>query len=217
MGLRTLVASTLFAAAAAFAAPDRAGAAPSGRPITIVMLGDSLTAGYGLPERDALPTQLQRLLKAEGHDIVIVNAGVSGDTVADGLARLDWAIGDDADAVIVALGANDMLRGRDPAQTRREFDTLLGKLAEKKLPLLVCGMLAARNLGPTYAAAFDPIFPELAKKYGASLYPFLLDGVALDRALNQADGLHPNRDGAAKIAAALVKPVVELAARVRRD
>lgn len=201
----------------ALALAPLAGRSAAAASLRLAALGDSLTAGYGLPERDALPTQLQRLLQAEGHDIVIVNAGVSGDTVADGLARLDWAIGDDADAVIVALGANDMLRGRDPQQTRRDLDTLLGRLAEKKLPLLVCGMLAARNLGPTYAAAFDPIFPDLAKKYGASLYPFLLDGVALDRALNQADGLHPNRDGAAKIATALVKPVVELAARVKRD
>lgn len=217
MNRRTLVLTSLIAAGAAFSAPNAGAAAAPGRPVTIVMLGDSLTAGYGLPERDALPNQLQRLLQAAGHDIVIVNAGVSGNTVADGLARLDWAVGDDADAVIVALGANDMLRGRDPALARRDLDTILSRLSARKLPILVCGMLAARNLGPAYAAAFDPIFPELAQKYGALLYPFLLDGVALDRTLNQNDGLHPNRDGAAKIAAALVGPVVELASRVRPD
>lgn len=192
-------------------------ATAAGRPVTVVMLGDSLTAGLGLPDQDSPPSQLQRLLRAQGHDIVIVNAGVSGDTVADGLARLDWAVGDDADAVVVALGANDMLRGRDPALTRRDLDALLAKLAERKLPVLVCGMLAARNLGPAYAAAYDPMFRELAEKHGAALYPFLLDGVALDRSLNQKDGLHPNREGAAKIAAALLGPVVELAARVRRS
>lgn len=192
-------------------------AAAAGRPVTVVMLGDSLTAGLGLPDQDSPPSQLQRLLRAQGHDIVIVNAGVSGDTVADGLARLDWAVGDDADAVVVALGANDMLRGRDPALTRRDLDALLAKLEERKLPVLVCGMLAARNLGPVYAAAYDPMFRELAEKHGAALYPFLLDGVALDRSLNQKDGLHPNREGAAKIAAALLGPVVELAARVRRS
>lgn len=192
-------------------------ATAAGRPVTVVMLGDSLTAGLGLPDQDSPPSQLQRLLRAQGHDIVIVNAGVSGDTVADGLARLDWAVGDDADAVVVALGANDMLRGRDPALTRRDLDALLAKLQERKLPALVCGMLAARNLGPAYAAAYDPMFRELAEKHGAALYPFLLEGVALDRSLNQKDGLHPNREGAAKIAAALLGPVVELAARVRRS
>lgn len=211
MHRRTFVLTSLAAAAAISGA-----AAAAGRPVTIVMLGDSLTAGLGLAERDAPPSQLQRLLKEQGHDIVIVNAGVSGDTVADGLARLDWAVGDDADAVVVALGANDMLRGRDPALTRRDLDALLARLEERKLPVLVCGMLAARNLGPAYAAAYDPMFRELAEKHGAALYPFLLDGVALDRSLNQKDGLHPNREGAAKIAAALLGPVVELAARVRR-
>lgn len=211
MNRRTFVLSSLAVAAAISGA-----AAAPGRPVTVVMLGDSLTAGLGLPERDAPPSQLQRLLRDAGHDIVIVNAGVSGDTVADGLARLDWAVGDDADAVVVALGANDMLRGRDPALTRRDLDALLGKLAQRKLPVLVCGMLAARNLGPAYAAAYDPMFRELAEKHGAALYPFLLDGVALDRSLNQRDGLHPNREGAAKIAAALLGPVVELAGRVSR-
>jgi acyl-CoA thioesterase-1 len=215
MNRRTLLRTPLLLAglaAGSALAPGRSGAA--GRPVRIVMLGDSLTAGLGLPARDAIPAQLQARLKAEGHDIVIVNAGVSGDTVADGLARLDWALGDGADAVIVALGANDMLRGRDPAQTRKDLDALLGRLAERRLPVLVCGMLAGRNLGPAYAAAFDSVFPDLAAKYGAALYPFLLDGVALDPKLNQPDGVHPNRDGAAKIAAALVGPVVALAARV---
>jgi acyl-CoA thioesterase-1 len=215
MNRRTLLRTPLLLAglaAGSALAPGRSAAA--GRPVRVVMLGDSLTAGLGLPARDAIPAQLQARLKAEGHDIVIVNAGVSGDTVADGLARLDWALGDGADAVIVALGANDMLRGRDPAQTRKDLDALLGRLAERRLPVLVCGMLAGRNLGPAYAAAFDSVFPDLAAKYGAALYPFLLDGVALDPKLNQPDGVHPNRDGAAKIAAALVGPVVALAARV---
>lgn len=217
MNRRRLVVTALLAASAAFFTPRIVSAAPPGRPITIVMLGDSLTAGLGLAERDAPPSQLQRLLKAQGHDIVIINAGVSGNTVADGLARLDWAVGDDADAVIVALGANDMLRGRDPALAKRDLDTILSRLAGRKLPVLVCGMLAGRNLGPAYAAAFDPMFKDLAEQHGALLYPFLLEGVALDRTLNQNDGLHPNRDGAAKIAAALVGPVLELAARVKRD
>jgi acyl-CoA thioesterase-1 len=204
----------LLALAALCALPGATRAAAT--PLRIVMLGDSLTAGLGLPARDAIPAKLQALLVARGHDVVIVNAGVSGDTVAQGLARLDWALGDRPDAVIVALGANDMLRGIDPAATRAGLDALLGRIRARGLPMLVCGMMAGRNLGPAYAAAFDPIFPDLAARYDALLYPFLLDGVALDPALNQRDGIHPNPAGAAIVAERLVPKMEDLIGRISR-
>jgi acyl-CoA thioesterase-1 len=167
--------------------------------LRIVALGDSLTAGYGLESPDAFTGALEAALVARGHDVVIVNAGVSGDTASDGAARVDWSVGDDADAVIVELGANDALRGVDPAITRDALDRLLGRLAERGLPVLLAGMMAPPNLGAEYAAAFNPIYPELAGKHGALLYPFFLDGVAADQSLNQPDGIHPNAAGVAVI------------------
>ncbi len=177
-------------------------------PLRIVALGDSLTAGYGLESPDAFTGALEAALRARGHDVVIVNAGVSGDTASDGLARVDWSVGEDADAVIVELGANDALRGVDPAITRDALDRLLARLEERGLPVLLAGMMAPPNLGADYAAEFNPIYPELAAAHGAILYPFFLDGVATDAALNQADGLHPNAAGVAVIVARIV-PAVE--------
>lgn len=182
-------------------------------PIRIVALGDSLAAGYGLESPDAFTGALQAALVARGHDVVIVNAGVSGDTASDGLARVDWSVGADADAVIVELGANDALRGVDPAITRDALDRLLARLGERGLPVLLAGMMAPPNLGEDYAAAFNPIYPELAEKHGALLYPFFLDGVAADASLNQPDGIHPNAAGVAVIVERIVPSVEALIGR----
>lgn len=183
-------------------------------PIRIVALGDSLTAGYGLDADDAFPVQLEAALKARGHDVVIVNGGVSGDTASDGLARLDWSVGDDADAVIVELGANDALRGNDPAIARDALDKLLDGLTGRGLPVLVAGMRAPPNLGREYVEAFDTIYPDLAAEYDALLYPFFLDGVAADPKLNQPDGIHPTADGVEIIVERMLPSVEALIERV---
>ena len=164
-------------------------------PVIILALGDSLTAGLGLEASAAFPTRLEAALKAKGLDVRIVNAGVSGDTAAAGLARLDWALSDAVDGLIVELGANDALRGLDPEQTEAALGAILEKAAARKLPVLIAGMQAPPNLGPDYVAAFDAIYPRLAEKHGAMLYPFFLDGVAAEPSLNQADGIHPNGKG----------------------
>jgi len=185
-------------------------------PIRILALGDSLTAGYGLGPGEGFTEQLEKALTAAGHNVVIINAGVSGDTAEGGLARLDWSLGDGADAVIVELGANDMLRGFDPDATRTALDTILTRIGEKNLPVLLAGMLAAPNLGADYGARFDAIYPELAAKHGAMLYPFFLDGVAAQAALLQPDGLHPNAAGVAVIVKAILPSVERLIAAVPR-
>jgi len=164
-------------------------------PVTILALGDSLTAGLGLEASEAFPTKLEAALRAKGLEVRIVNAGVSGDTAAAGLARLDWALSDAVDGLIVELGANDALRGLDPGQTETALDAILAKAAARKLPVLIAGMQAPPNLGPDYVAAFDAIYPRLAERHGAILYPFFLDGVAAKPSLNQADGIHPNGEG----------------------
>jgi acyl-CoA thioesterase-1 len=184
-------------------------------PVRIVVLGDSLSAGFGLPAQDALPAKLERALKAKGYAVEITNAGVSGDTAAGGLARLDWSVSDGTDAVILELGANDALRGSDPKATRASLDAIIKKLMERKIAVLLAGMLAPRNLGPDYAKAFDPIYPELAAEHGLILYPFILDGVAGDAALNQADGLHPTAAGVNIMVSSMLPKVEELVARVR--
>ena len=165
------------------------------QPVTILALGDSLTAGLGLEASEAFPARLEAALKAKGLDVRIVNGGVSGDTAAAGLARLDWALSDNVDGLIVELGANDALRGLDPAQTETALDGILAKAAARQLPVLIAGMRAPPNLGPDYAAGFDAIYPRLAEKHGAMIYPFFLDGVAAQPSLNQADGIHPNGKG----------------------
>jgi acyl-CoA thioesterase I len=177
-------------------------------PIKLVALGDSLTAGLGLPASESFPAKLEAALKARGHDVTIVNAGVSGDTAGDGLARLDWSVGDDANAVIVELGANDALRGLDPAMTRATLDKLLKRLGDRHLPVFIAGMRAPRNLGEDFDQRFDAIYPDLATKYGLTLYPFFLDGLVGRSDLLQADGLHPNAAGVEAIVGRMV-PVVE--------
>lgn len=181
-------------------------------PLKIVALGDSLTAGYGLAQNLSFAARLEAALKARGHDVAIVDAGVSGDTASDGLARLDWSVGEDAGAVIVELGANDALRGVDPAIARDALDRILSRLAERRLPVLLAGMRAPPNLGKDYAGAFDGIYADLAARHGVLLYPFFLDGVAADPALNQADGIHPNARGVDIIVGRLVPYVEKLIA-----
>jgi acyl-CoA thioesterase-1 len=172
-------------------------AALAAEPVKILALGDSLTAGYGLAEADAFTTRLQNALKDKGYDVQVINAGVSGDTTAGGRARLDWALGDQPQVAVVELGANDGLRGLDPASTRENLDAILTTLKERKIPTLLAGMYAPRNLGREYGDRFNAIYPDLAAKHDVPLYPFFLEGVALDPKLNQEDGMHPNAKGVA--------------------
>jgi acyl-CoA thioesterase-1 len=182
--------------------------AAAGRSLRIVAFGDSLTAGYGLPQSAAFPAVLERALKARGHNIEIVNAGVSGDTASGGLDRLDWSVPDGTDGVILELGANDMLRGLDPAATLRALDTIVSRLKGRGIPVLLAGMYASRNLGPAYVGRFDAIYRDLAAKHGLMLYPFFLDGVAGERTLNLPDGIHPTAQGVETIVQRMV-PTVE--------
>jgi len=190
-------------------------AAAAEKPIRIVVLGDSISAGFGLPAGEALPAKLEKALKAKGLNVAVENAGVSGDTPAGGLARLDWSVAEGTDAVIVELGANDALRGTDPKQTRAALDAIIRKLKERKIAVLLTGMLAPRNYGPDYVAAFDSIYPELAAAHGVLLYPFVLAGVAGEAALNQVDGIHPNAAGVDAIVKGLTPKAEELVIRVR--
>jgi acyl-CoA thioesterase-1 len=179
-------------------------------PTTVMAFGDSLFAGYGVADADNIPTQLGKALKADGYDVRMVNASISGDTTADGVARLDWSLADKPGLLLLELGANDALRGLDPDRARENLDAMLAKLQANKVPVVLFGMLAPRNLGPAYAAKFDPIYKALSEKYHVPLYPFILDGVALDPKLNQADGMHPNKDGV-QVIVKKITPVVERA------
>ena len=185
------------------------------REVTLLALGDSLTAGYGLQPSDAFPVKLEAALRAKGHQVKVVNAGVSGDTALDGSSRIDWALSEEVDAVIVELGANDALRGLPPGQAEDALDKLLARLAEKRLPVLLAGMRAPPNLGPEYQAAFDGMYPRLAQKHGALLYPFFLDGVAAETKLNQADGMHPNPAGVDVIVSRILPSVEDLLKQVQ--
>jgi acyl-CoA thioesterase-1 len=178
--------------------------------VTLLALGDSLTAGYGLQPSDAFPVKLEAALKARGHDVKVINAGVAGDTALDGASRVEWALSEDVDAVIVEFGANDALRGLPVPQAEQALDQLLGKLAQRKLPVLLAGMRAPPNLGPEYQAAFDGMYPRLAEKHGSLLYPFFLDGVAAEVKLNQADGMHPNPAGVDVIVERILPSVEKL-------
>jgi acyl-CoA thioesterase I len=190
-------------------------AARADEPVKIVALGDSLTAGYGLPEGDGFVPRLQAALTAKGIAATVENAGVTGDTASDGLARLDWSVPPGTDAVILELGANDMLRGIDPRVTREALDAILRRLQERHIAVLICGMRAAPNLGAEYAQAFERIYPELAAKYSVPLYPFFLDGVAADLKVLQHDGLHPTAGGVALIVTRILPHVEALVAHVR--
>ena len=183
--------------------------------VKIVALGDSLTAGLGLPLSEGFVPRLQAALAAKGLTAEVINAGVSGDTASDVLARLDWSVPEGTDAVILEVGANDMLRGLKPLVTRTAIDIILQRLKERHIAVLLCGMRAAPNLGTDYAAAFENIYPDLAVKYGIPLYPFFLDGVAADLGRLQRDGLHPNAAGVEVMVAAILPKVEELIGLVR--
>jgi acyl-CoA thioesterase-1 len=188
-------------------------------PYRILALGDSLTAGYNLPQANAFPVRLEAALRDKGYAVQVINAGVSGDTTAGGRARLDWAMGDHPDAAIIELGANDALRGLDPTQAFDNLDAILDRLSRAKVKVLLAGMLAPRNMGADYAKAFDGIYPRLAAKWKVPLYPFFLDGVALHADLTQADGLHPTAAGVDRIVSAIlpsVEAVIGSAAKAPR-
>ena len=170
-------------------------AQPAAKPIKLVVLGDSLSAGLGLPAQEAFPAKLQKALQAKGIDIDMVNAGVSGDTSSGGRDRLDWSVAEGTEGVIVELGANDALRGIDPDLTRAALTDIVARLKARKIPVMLCGMMAPPNYGADYAARFNSIYPDLAKQFDVPLYPFFLEGVAADAKLNQADGIHPTAEG----------------------
>jgi acyl-CoA thioesterase I len=209
---RPLVQALAFAAvvATAFAA------SVSARTLRLVALGDSLTAGLGLPPGKAFPDQLRAALRERGWDVEVLNAGVSGDTAEDGLARYDWAVPRDADALIVELGANDMLRALPPEETEKTLTTILAKAGAAHLPTLIAGMRAAPNLGAEYDRAFDAIYPAVAHASGAALYPIFLDGAAGNPKLNQPDGLHPNAAGVAVIVSRMLPAVEDVLRRAKQ-
>lgn len=186
-----------------------AGTVQAKEPPVLVVLGDSLSAGYGLAAQNAFPQKLQRHLTSLGMDVRVENAGVSGDTTADGLARLDWSVGPNADAVIIELGANDGLRGLHPEHAYANLDAILKHFQQRKLPVMLAGMRAPRNLGDEYTSAFDGIYPRLAQKYNVPLYPFFLEGVVNDPKLNQPDMLHPTAEGIDVIVQNIAPQVVE--------
>jgi acyl-CoA thioesterase I len=194
-------------------------AAPSAsadqRPVRIVALGDSLTAGYGLSAQAAFPARLEQALKAKGYAVEIVNAGVSGDTASRGLARLDWSVPENTDAVIVELGANDMLLGIDPTVTRKALAEIIRRLADRKIPVLLAGMRAAPNFDDTYAGDFERVYADLAQQNDVLFYPFFLEGIAAQTKFNLQDGIHPNAAGIDAIVARILPQVEELIARVK--
>ena len=211
--LRAAALATAFLAAGLLSAGPAAAADPA---LRLLAFGDSLIHGYGLPAGEAFPQQLEAVLRGEGFDIEVINGGNSGDTTAAGRARLDWALSDQPDLVLVTLGGNDMLRGLEPSETYRNLDAILARLKQEGLPVLLTGMLAPRNLGAEYAAEFDAVFPELAEKHGVAFYPFFLEGVAMRPALNQPDGLHPNGKGVGVIVEAILpalRPLIEAAGK----
>lgn len=185
------------------------------QPLRIVALGDSLTAGFGLQRGQSFPDQLQRALKKRGYDAVVANAGVSGDTTSAGLQRLAWAIPDGTDAVIVELGANDMLRGVDPKATRANLEKIIATLKERGIPVLLTGMRSLANWGDDYMGDFESIYPDLAREHDLILFPFFLEGVARDPKLNLPDGLHPTAEGIGKIVDRIMPSVEELIARTK--
>jgi acyl-CoA thioesterase I len=184
-------------------------------PVRILAIGDSLTQGYGLRSGMEFPAQLERALKARGQNVKVMNSGVSGDTSAGGLARLDWSLSENPEVAIVEFGGNDALRGLSPAELEKNLDGMLAKLKARRIPTLLAGMKAPRNMGASYIAQFDAVYPRLAKKHGVALYAFFLEGVALDRSLMQPDLIHANEKGVAAIVARMVPAVEALVAQAR--
>ena len=185
--------------------------AATGEP-RIAVLGDSLTAGFGLPKEDAFPARLEAALQAEGHAWQVVDAGVSGDTSAGGLARLDWVLADEPEVVIVELGANDGLRGLPTDRMEANLDAILARTRNAGSTVLLAGMRAPANFGPDYEAAFRAVYERLAARHGVAFYPFFLEGVAMEPGLNQEDGIHPNADGVAEIVRRILPHVVAVVA-----
>ncbi len=214
--VQTLIAAmALLIAALTVFSMSAMSATAADRPVKIVVLGDSLTAGYGLGAHEAFPAKLEQALKGRGLSVEVANAGVSGDTASGGLSRLDWSVPQGTDAVIVELGANDALRGVDPQVTRAALDSIVRQLRARKIEVLLCGMHAPRNMGADYVARFDPIFREIADAHQIALYPFFLDGVAVDAKFTLQDGMHPNSAGVSKIVEGILPAVEDLIARVR--
>jgi len=197
-------------ALAAWLLPAAVLGAAGSAPLRLLAFGDSLVHGYGLAAEDAFPAQLERALRGEGYRVEVLNGGNSGDTTAAALARLDWVLSDRPDLAIVELGANDGLRGLDPGETYRNLDAILSRLKAEGIAVLLAGMLAPRNLGAGYVEAFDAVYPRLAEAHGVALYPFFLDGVAMQPDLNQDDGIHPNAAGVALVVARILPAVVRL-------
>jgi acyl-CoA thioesterase-1 len=189
--------------------------APAQGPVRIVAFGDSLTAGYGVLERDSYPSKLEAVLRAKGYDVTIANAGVSGDTTAQGLARVDWSVPQGTQAVILEFGANDMLRGIPPATIKHNLEAIIQKLRARHIEVMLAGMYATRSLGKEYYTAFDAIYRDLAHKYGLVFMPFFLDGVVGVRSLNQVDGMHPTSAGIDIIVKKSLPSVEALIQRVR--
>lgn len=220
VGLAAILAPAILAADLALSAAQQPQAAA--QPVRILAFGDSLTQGYGVPPGMDFPARLEKALNAKGLDVTVINAGVSGETSAGGLARIDWLLGDGKsgpDAVILELGANDGLRGLPAAEMEKNLDAILAKFRTRSIPALFAGMKAPRNFGARYASEYDEVFPKLAAKYQVLYYPFFLEGVALDKSLVQPDGLHPNPKGVDVIVKG-IQPVVERLvqqARARRS
>jgi acyl-CoA thioesterase I len=206
--IRVLIVALMTAGPVLAQAQAQAPATASAKPVKMVVLGDSLSAGLGLSASAAFPARLQKALDDKGIKVDMINAGVSGDTTSGGRDRLDWSIPEGTEAVILELGANDALRGTDPAVTRAALTDILTRLKARRIAVLMCGMLAPPNYGSEYAARFNAIYPELSKSFGVPLYPFFLEGVAADAKLNQADGLHPTAEGI-DIIVKNILPIVE--------
>lgn len=185
-------------------------------PIRLVAFGDSLTHGFGLAQGDGFVPQLQRWLKARGRDVTVINMGVSGDTTEGGRARLAWALAGGADALILELGGNDLLRGVDPARSRANLDAMLGELGRRKVPVLLAGLEAPLNYGPDYKAAFDGMFADLARAHGTLLYPSFMKGIVRQGGLMQRDGVHPNAKGVGVIVNGIGPLVLKLLDRARK-
>jgi acyl-CoA thioesterase-1 len=206
--LKNDLVSLTFSIIAVFTLATTTAQAEESSPQRLMVFGDSLTAGYGLASEDSLPAQLQRALRERGHAVTVINAGVSGDTTSGGLSRLEWTLADDPQAVILALGANDGLRGINPGLTRDNLQQMLEIMQQRELPVLLLGMLAPPNLGRDYGEAFNAIYPDLAEEYSVLLYPFFLEDVVGEPQLNLEDGIHPNRQGVAVVVDNIL-PLVE--------
>jgi len=198
--------------------PALAWTGPAGAaPLKLLAFGDSLVQGYGLPTEDSFPSQLEAALRAAGQEVTVLNAGNSGDTTAAALARLSWSLADTPDAALVVLGGNDALRGLDPEETEANLRMLLTRLRRAGIPTLLAGLLAPRNLGEDYVRRFDGLFARVARAEGSRFYPFFLEGVAAEPSLNQPDGIHPNREGVARIVARMLPAVRDLLREARAE